>query len=138
MLDAYPNKIFDGIVYDLPFASESDSSGNDTFLVKIRISETDDNSLVLIGMTGDVEIVVEKTLSDINSIPFDAIYQNEDSSNYIWILENGKLRKQNVQIGVEGNLYSELIGIDSSTQIVVPTDLKTEAKEGMPAKLSNK
>lgn len=136
-LDAYPDEIFSGKIYGLPQSAETGTDNNGSFIVKIKIEDTSNPLPVLIGMTGDVNVVVEKTEGIVNVLPFDAIYRNENSQYYVWTLAGGKIHRKNIEIGVEGNLYTEIIGLDSSDQVVSPTDLKVELIDGKPGKIAN-
>ena len=137
-LDAYADEVFEGKVFELPASAETGSTNNGSFIIKIKV-EDKSNFPVLIGMTGDVDVVVQKADGQVTALPFDAIYKDADGTNYIWTLVSGNIiRKMNVEIGVEGNLYTEVIGLDSLTQVITSADSKIELLDGKPGKLSEK
>src|SRR3990167_3505687 len=124
-LDAYADEVFEGKVYELPNSAETGSTNNGSFVIKIKVEDKANNQFpILIGMTGDVDVVIQKSEGVVTAILFDAIYTDTDGSYYIWTLVSGNIiRKKNIEIGVEGNLYTEVIGLDSSDQVVSPIDV---------------
>ncbi|PIR42248.1 hypothetical protein CO058_03110 [candidate division WWE3 bacterium CG_4_9_14_0_2_um_filter_35_11] len=138
-LDAHADEVFEGKVYELPNSAETGSTNNGSFVIKIKVEDKANNELpILIGMTGDVDVVIQKSEGVVTAIPFDAIYTDTDGSNYVWTLVSGNIiRKKNIKIGVEGNLYTEVIGLDSLTQVITSADSKIELLDGKPGKITN-
>ncbi len=139
-LDAYSDEVFEGKVYELPASAETGSTNSGSFIIKIKVEDKANNELpILIGMTGDVDVVIQKSEGVVNAIPFDAIYTDTDGSNYVWTLVSGNIiRRMDIEIGVEGNLYTEVIGLDSLTQVITSADSKIELLDGKPGKMSEK
>lgn len=137
-LDAYSDEVFEGKVYELPASAETDSTNNGSFIIKIKVEDKGNNEFpILIGMTGDVDVVIQKSEGVVNAIPFDAIYTDADSSNYVWTLVSGNIiRRMDIEIGVEGNLYTEVIGLDSLTQVITSADSKIELLDGKPGQIT--
>lgn len=134
-LEAYPNQIIYGKIYKLPQSAETVSTNTGSFIVKIKIDESSNSLTALIGMTGDADIVVEKSVGSVSVIPFDTIYRDEDSTYYVWTMLGKQIKRKNIKIGIEGNLYTEVIGLDNSDQVVTPIDSKVELTDGMLGKI---
>ena len=71
------------------------------------------------------------TVSSVKAISFEQIY-NENGQYYLWIENNGRLSKKYIEIGLEGDLYTEIKTTVTET-IVIPVD-STKVKEGMKLK----
>lgn len=128
-LDAYDNKSLQGKVKTLPLYA--DGSSNPTFIVKLSFDNTAELN-PLVGMTGDVKIIVETSQNEVPSIYYDELFFDEEKKPYLWIVENGYLTKKYVEIGIEGDLYTELKAkVDS--QIVVGLTPDLELKDGYKA-----
>ena len=85
-------------------------------------------------MNGDASILIESTNNNVRSVQFDAIFDGNDGKKFVWVLENNKLKKLNVQTGTEGDF---LVEIKSSIpdKVYVPADEKVVLKEGKTAKV---
>ncbi|MFZ5424989.1 MAG: efflux RND transporter periplasmic adaptor subunit [Patescibacteria group bacterium] len=127
-LDSFSNKTFTGTVYKLPLVVDSASN---ELTVLIKINDVSDNP-VLIGMEGDADIVIEKNTVGGTALTFDAVF-GEDSTHYVWLNEEGKLVKQPVEIGLEGDLYTIILSDIDFDKVVVPLD--DEFEEGASVKL---
>ena len=155
-LDAYEDVIFSGVVSELPsYANGGDSP---SFTVEIKIlgeeslltlveetslevsQSSDTNKLVfsenkpLLGMTGDAHIIVEETLQQSPSLFYDEIFFDEEDNPYIWVVKDGLIVKQNIEIGLAGDIYTEVKSQVQDTIIVGIND-DVEIKEGYKAKI---
>ena len=84
--------------------------------------------MIVKGMTGDANIIIEKLDSVVN-IPFDAVY-TENEKNYVWIVDsNNKLAKEFVEIGLEGDTKTS-INSKLPEFVVVPSSQAKDVKEG--------
>ena len=132
-LDSYPDMIFTGIVTELPLSSSIDSSGNQEFKLKIEIDDNKEYP-ILIGMSGDADIITEQSSDNVFAIPFDAVYTDFDDNTFLWIISsNGTLEKYFVETGIEGDLYTEIKDFKEEMKIVIPMDSKTTLLEGAKA-----
>lgn len=129
--DSYPDDTFTGKIIDLPdYVGTNGTSGVVT--VKISIDPIE-NKPVLLGMTGDVDIIVDK-VDMANTLIFDEIIE-DDTGTYVWVLGAGKLKKLPIETGVEGDIYTEVKTDLSSYTIVIPSETGQELKEGEQAKI---
>jgi|LakMenE01Jun11ns_1017448.scaffolds.fasta_scaffold9870050_2 RND family efflux transporter MFP subunit len=123
ILDSYEeqNKVFTGKVYEIPQFINPD---NDSITVKISIDPSDVNYLY--GMTGEARIIIEKK-EDVKALTFDQVFTEDDGKNYVWIVEktNGanRLKKLPIEIGLEGDVYTEIkTDLNEYTLVVPPTE----------------
>jgi multidrug efflux pump subunit AcrA (membrane-fusion protein) len=128
-LDAFNNKILTAKLENLPLYA--DGSANPTFVVKLAFENTAE-TVPLVGMTGDVKIVVSSTITEVPSLYYDEIYFDEEKKPYVWVIENGFLSKLPIEIGIEGDLYTE-VKTTVGKQIVVGLTADLELKDGYKA-----
>lgn len=66
---------------------------------------------LLIGMTARGKIILNK-VEDVLAVPFDAVYEEEGGSNYIFLADKkndvGTVKKVSVKKGVEANYLTEI------------------------------
>lgn len=125
ILDAYPEKKFLGKLVYIPFYVDEESVTK-TFKLKIAIDSSED--LVVKGMTGDVNIITDKANAK-RFLPFDAVFSEEDK-RFVWVEnESGKLSKKYVEIGLEGDTFTE-IKSELPEFVVVPDSSAKAVKEG--------
>lgn len=115
-LDSYDGPMFFGKVSELPqYADEA----TEEFIIKIELDPSTEYQ-ILLGMNGDASIIVEEEIDAI-SLTFDVIYESDDGY-YIWIVENGSLVKEVVEIGLEGDVYTTIITDLSGKEIIIPVE----------------
>ena len=115
-LDSYDGPMFFGKVSELPqYADET----TEEFIIKIELHPSTEYP-ILLGMNGDASIVIEEEI-DAVSLTFDVIYESEDGY-YIWVVENGSLVKEVVEIGLEGDVYTTIITDLSDKEIIIPVE----------------
>lgn len=129
-LDAYTKKIFTGKVLELPKYADANT---EQFTVRIAISK-DNEAQVLLGMKGDAKIIIETTNDKVKALTFDTIFKENDGSTYVWIDENKLLKKLPIEIGLEGDIYTELKSNLDGKTLYVPTG-NVEFKEGSKVKV---
>jgi len=128
VLDAYSDEEFKGKVYEVPFYIDEESS---TSTFKIKISLENQNNRIVKGMTGDANIIIENVVSDRN-LPFDAVY-TENDKNFVWTVDtNNKLKKQFIEIGLEGDTQTSVIS-ELPEFVVIPSSQAKDVKEGYVA-----
>ncbi len=131
-LDAYPNDPFKGKVTELPTFAKTDGATKE-FTVKIELEKNE--KPLLLGMDGDAEIVVEETPTEVTTLIFDEVYKEADGRFYIWALESGILKKSYVEIGLEGDIYTEIKSSLDNLTIVMPQNTKDKLIENQKAQI---
>lgn len=115
-LDSYPDQQFSGTVAQIAFSAITTSSGGTAF--KADISLPDNSNLRFKpGMNGDVEILLQKK-DNILTIPVEAVFQ-EHGVNFVYIMEDGKPVKKQVETGIEGETEIEILEGLSENQIII-------------------
>ena len=130
-LDTYEKYDFMGNVIDLPFYA--DGTGTSVFIVKISFKDVGELK-PLLGTTGDVDIVVSSTPKPVNSLYYDELFYDEEDKPYVWGLQGGLITKKHVEVGLEGDIYTEIKGEINET-IVAGLNDDVEVKEGYKAKV---
>jgi len=88
-------------------------------------------------MTGEINIITEKTEGAVPSLIFNEISYDEDSNPYVWVVESKKIKKLPIEIGLEGDLYTEVKTDLTGKSIVVPATESVEIQEGFIPKIIN-
>jgi len=120
-LDSYENIVFKGIVDRLPSFADQSAGG---FIVKIGFDNDDKN--IRLGMTGDAFMITDKTDGEVQSLTFDEISYDVDDKPFVWIVEDRKLKKFYVEIGLEGDLYIEIKNDLEGKTVVFPAKEDSE------------
>ncbi len=132
-LDAYAGTSFNGEVMELP--QYANGTANPTFTVKISVKDTEEQ--ILLGMTGNARITVAATSSEVNALLYDEIQFDYEENPFVWVINvNGVLEQKDVEIGLEGDLYTEL-KTEIKDQIVRPANSNSKLEEGFKAKFVN-
>ena len=125
ILDAYPDNKFLGKVVNIPTYVDEESLTK-TFKLKIAL-DSQDNQVVK-GMTGDVNIITNKSQAK-RYLPFDAVF-SEDEKRFVWVSnEEGKLVKKYIEIGLEGDTFTE-VKSELPEFVVVPDSSAKTVQEG--------
>ncbi|MBD3366286.1 efflux RND transporter periplasmic adaptor subunit [candidate division WWE3 bacterium] len=133
-LDAYEDSVFAGEVSKLP----AYANGGDTpsFTVEIKFAESA-TPKVLLGMTGDAEITVASTSDPVSALLYDEVFYDANDKAYVWTVNDlGNLKRDYVEVGLEGDLYTE-IKSDLPETLVIPLEDDAEIEEGFKAKITN-
>lgn len=133
VLDSHNGTIFEGVVKELPEYADVDT---EEFEVEIALKR-DDVHPILLGMKGDALIIIESTGSKVTAVTFDNVYYSGDAEPHVWINENGNLKKLSVEIGLDGDIYTE-IKTDLSDKVLVSPEKTADAKEGLKIKINEK
>jgi membrane fusion protein, multidrug efflux system len=133
LLDSYENQTpISGSLAALPQVIED---GQSNFLIKIPF--TLDGKNIAYGMSGEARIIVEETPTGVQALSFDTLFVDEDGKNsYVWSINNGKLEKKYITLGLEGDFYTEIKDDLSGVQIVMPVDTPKEDITGFKAKIT--
>ena len=116
-LDAFRGTHFKLYVSEIDTAS-TDRDGVPKY--RIRLDFRYPHAELKIGMTGDARIVTG-TKHDVVTVPMRAVLENEEGESYVRIQdEDGTVREQTVQTGLEGEGgVVEVIGIKEGDTIIV-------------------
>ncbi len=125
-LDSYKDKTFRGIVSTLPlFAQETGD-----FEVNISITATE--KPILLGMKGDATVKIDRSSGEVAAVSFDLL--NEDDNGYfLWIDDKGILKKKKIEIGLEGDFYTE-VKTDLDGIVIVVPEQDSKPLEGLKVK----
>ncbi|MBS1518728.1 MAG: efflux RND transporter periplasmic adaptor subunit [Bacteroidetes bacterium] len=147
-IDAFPDKIFTGYVYEIANTAQTTSQGTQeevvNFIVKVRI--IDNNVELRPGMSCTVDIEVEKK-SDVLSVPIQSVTVREEMKNFgmgedsemenlsresenkqkqkvkpkeiIFYVDNGVAKKEEVKTGISDDSYIEILeGVTEGQEVV--------------------
>ena len=114
-LDAYPDSTFSGVVTNVGMVAYTSSTGGNAYHTRISLS---DNTAMKfkVGMGGDVEIIYNK-IENTLIVPVSAVVT--DTSDYVWVVDAGRVKKTPVEIGGENNDEIEIKSGLSEGQSVV-------------------
>lgn len=133
-LDAYPEKTFNSKVGVLPDYANSDGS----FTVKLSLTGADTEKLIKLGMSGDSKIVIEEK-QNVNVLMFDEYFVDEEKedSYYVWTVDNeSKLKKMPIEIGLEGDIYTEILTDLTNYSLILPeTNKNLKLEDGLAVKI---
>lgn len=134
-LDAYPNSSYGGKVSLLPMYANGNGGSN--FIVEITLDPAKENT-PLVGMTGDAKIITSRTGTEVSSLLYDEILFDDEDMPYVYVLNTttGLVEKQTIEIGLEGDIYTE-VKSNLDKQIITGINDDIEVKEGYKAKLIN-
>jgi len=131
-LDSYEDQTFMGKINTLPFYV--DGSGSD-FVIEVDLADKT-NKEIYLGMSGDAYIILSETDSEVQALAFDEILYDIEGNPYIWTLVDKHIKKVYLELGLEGDIYTE-IKTDIENAIVKPANDKIEIEEGDKAKITN-
>jgi len=126
-LDAYPEKILIGQLFEMEKTTTTDLAGNKVVKTKVRITKTDGATLRL-GLSGDAEIIQQQR-QNIIIIPIEAFFK-EDGKTFVYLLEGQKATKKAISIGLENDDFVEVISGLKAGQKVIISDLDKISKVG--------
>lgn len=130
-LDAYPELDIDGQIENIGVVAFTSSTGGNAYSIRINLPENVDQKFK-VGMEGDVKIILE-TITDVLKVPTTAIV-NEEDVNYVWVFENGTVKKVRVEIGGNSEEETQIkSGISEGAKIIVEPSNKF--KDGQKVKI---
>lgn len=103
-LDSYDKYSFKSTIEKTPVTADAVTG---SFVLEIPIAEDNEHTLAS-GMTGDAYVEVLSTNKSVNALTIDEIFYDTANNPYVWVVENGKIKKLNIFLGVEGDLYTEI------------------------------
>ena len=122
-LDAYPDQDFEGKVESIGMVAFVSSTGGNAYHVRVSLPANDEQK-IKVGMGGDVEIIYD-TIYEALKVPAFAVVS--EPTSYVWIIERGRAKKVNVEIGASSIEETEIKSGLSEGQIVIsqpPANLK--------------
>ncbi|HNQ31860.1 MAG TPA: efflux RND transporter periplasmic adaptor subunit [Candidatus Woesebacteria bacterium] len=119
IIDAYPDSTVNATIRSIAYAPRAgDVSTN--YEVKLALSNSIDVNAYRLGMTGDVEFVT-KQKQNVYAIPSSYIL-TEEGKKYVFVLQDGKPKKQEVKIGDEADTEVEIVkGISGGDILAEPS-----------------
>jgi RND family efflux transporter MFP subunit len=133
-LDSYDNQTFKGTVVSLPNYVNQAEGVND-FTIKIAFDK-DNPMQPLEGMTGDAYIILSKTEGKVKALTFDEVEYDINDNPYVFVDDNGKARKKPIEIGLQGDIYTE-VKTEIDKPIIQPNESKNKLEDGDLVKLQN-
>ena len=117
VLDAYAEEKFSGTISKINFEAVSTKGGGTAFPVEVVLPENQDLCFK-IGMNGEMEIILEKKEA-VLVVPNEAI-KSKDGQSYVQIMEQGEPKEIQVDLGLEGDLETEVIsGLAENQEVVI-------------------
>ena len=114
-LDAYPDEEFKGEVLRINRVAQKNVVGGTIIPVDIKI-EADEKFIV--GLNGDVQILIEEK-PDALIVPRGAVHRENDS-HFVWVVKDGKPKKQIVTVGLRSAKITEINqGLQEGDKIVI-------------------
>ncbi|MFC1700422.1 efflux RND transporter periplasmic adaptor subunit [Patescibacteria group bacterium] len=133
VVDAFPDFTFTGKINHLSLFADEDT---DNFVIDINFESINGHELRL-GLLGDAFMIMDKSDGEVPSITFNEISYDEDDNPFVWVLEGKKVRMLPLEIGLEGDVYTEVKTDLSDKVVVVPAREGLEIEDGFRAKLIN-
>ncbi len=121
-VDAYPDEVFEGVVEEVSPVVDLASR---TALIKITIPNNDHR--LKPGMFARINILIDEK-KDVLVIARDALIR-ENSSYYVFVVEDNKAHKRKVEIGLQENNKFEVLNGLAEAELVI-TMGNTRLKEG--------
>jgi HlyD family secretion protein len=115
-LDAYPEETFTGKIETIGFVAFTSSTGGNAYKIRITLPENVDMKFRY-GMQGDIDIITNK-IENVIKVETSAIV-NKDSKNFVWVVENEKVKQTEVTLGASSNDETEIKSGLSENQIVI-------------------
>lgn len=123
-LDAYPDTTFSGTVTVIGLVAFTSSTGGNAYHIRISLPDNTTERF-RVGMQGDVDIIYA-TDANVTKVPSSSLFTDGDKS-YLWIIQNGSIKKVEVQVGASSDTETEIKSGVSEGQTVVdnpPSNLK--------------
>lgn len=130
-LDSYDTFDFVTAVDQVPLTANPVTG---VFDIEIPIAGDPEHRLA-IGMSGDAYIDVLTTGGEVRALTIDEIFYDVSDEPFVWIVDNGKLKMLPVELGTEGDIYTEIL--TDVNEVVVPAEESQKLTEGYTAKIIN-
>lgn len=111
-LEAFPGDEIESSVNSLGFEGVLSSTQSTVFEV---IFEIIPNDKYILGMNGDVQIITQKN-DNVLLIPIEALFDED----IVWLKTNGKYMKTDVDVGIQNDVFAEILrGLDEGSEVVI-------------------
>lgn len=116
ILDSYPDLELESEIWQITFKAIKTSGGGTAFPAKIRLPKNENQKFKL-GMNGDAEIIIEKKENTL-FVPLEAVVER-NKKRYVWLVENGKAVKREVEVGLETDDEMEILeGVKKGDKVI--------------------
>lgn len=130
-LDAYPDETIDGMIGNIGVVAFTSSTGGNAYSIRVNLPANLELKYK-VGMEGDMDIILE-TINDVLKVQTSAIV-NEDTLNYVWVYESGRVKKVEVEIGGNSDEETEIkSGISEGVKII--SEPSNKFKDGQKVKI---
>ncbi len=119
-LDVFDDKVFEGRIYFISLTPTQAETGV-TYLAKARFENLAPDLLkkLRMGMTGEI-VFQGKRLDDVLAVPV-AFVESEEDGDFVYLLQNGKVKKVKVRLGEEIDGEVEIVsGLREGDIVVLP------------------
>lgn len=118
-LDAFPDRQYQGRVKSIGVLPESGSwYDSDTKMYETYVTIDEEVEEIKPGMTAVVEIHVDQ-LEDVFTVPVQAV-QQEESATFCYVERNGRIQKQDIEVGRTNDKFVEVKqGLENSDRVVL-------------------
>lgn len=124
-LNSNKNKKYKGVVKEVGLVTKTTSSGATAIDVKIELIDFEDTPIV--GLSGDATIKTETKKNSL-VIPTEYLQENEGGL-FVNVLENGRVKKLTIEVGLESSEGYEVIsGLNEGDIIVKGSNFKEGEK----------
>ncbi|HLR91808.1 MAG TPA: HlyD family efflux transporter periplasmic adaptor subunit [Atopostipes sp.] len=134
----YLNETYEGVVSNIDAVATNGASGGSPLAggqssptLNATISFTsEDLSALIPGFDIDAEIITETT-TDALAIPIESLLYSEDGTPYVFIVEDGVVREQEIETGIQEGVMIEVVsGLESGQEVVqLPDEELTDGAE---------
>lgn len=119
-LDAFQDRVINGEVVEVDYASSTTDSGGKVYLVKVAIDDKDNLKL---DMSGDAEIIIDSR-PDTLVIPR-SVVQERNGEKIVKVLEDNKAKEVPVKTGLTSSTSIEIVdGLSEGQKIIVGEQTK--------------
>jgi HlyD family secretion protein len=129
-VDAYPEKEFEGDIWQIEPQITKTAVGTNVIKVKIKLNSFD--SPLIIGLGGDSEIKTNEVKNTL-TVPQSAVFE-QDTKKFVYVVESGKAKKMEVETGLESQDQIEIKSGIAEGQIII-TEKTDKVKEGQKIKI---
>ena len=124
-VDAYPDKVFKGVVKEIATMTSSRREVGITYRVKAHIENPE--KILKLGMTANVDFIM-RSRKQVLTVPKNAILAQE-GRNFVFTVSDNIVGKKEIVTGIEGEEFFEVAsGLQPGEMVVV--GVKTEIVDG--------
>ncbi|QZY54265.1 efflux RND transporter periplasmic adaptor subunit [Crassaminicella profunda] len=108
--DAFEGKEYKGKVkYVGPFAKTVETGRGKENVVEIKVAIEDIDEYLKPGFSAKMDILTESK-KDVYVLPYETIFTKKNGDQVIFVVKNGKVKEQKIEMGIESDLEVEVIG----------------------------